>query len=88
MTSASPSPEEPSTEENKFPELVGKYIYGDYVTGLLWALEHDGTKTVANYSLNMVEGDKLPIMSFGEDEGGEVYFATTFGQLYKFKSLK
>ena len=73
------------------PELVGKYIYGDYVSGLLWALEHDGTKTVANYSLGGVKDDegkevKLPIMTFGEDESGEVYFATRFGQLYQFRS--
>ena len=66
-------------------ELVGKYVYADYVTGLLWALEHDGQKTVANYSLT---GNKHPVMSFGEDEAGEVYFTTTFGQLYRFKSGK
>lgn len=71
----------------KVPELVGKYVYGDYVTGLLWALEHDGTKTVANYSVPQ-SGDKLPIMSFGDDEAGEIYFTTTFGQLYTFKSGK
>ncbi|MEQ9407876.1 MAG: PQQ-dependent sugar dehydrogenase [Fuerstiella sp.] len=65
------------------PELVGKYVYADYVTGLLWALEHDGNRTVANYSL---KGDKLPVMSFGEDQAGELYFTTTFGQLYTFKS--
>ena len=47
-------------------------------------MDHDGKKTVANYSLKF-EGDKLPIMSFGDDEAGEVYFTTTFGQLYKFK---
>lgn len=65
------------------PELVGKYVYADYVTGLLWALEYDGNKAVANYTLT---GEKLPVMSFGEDEAGEVYFTTPFGQLYKFKS--
>lgn len=65
------------------PELIGKFVYADYVTGLLWALEHDGEKTVANYALT---GSKLPVMSFGEDESGEIYFTTTFGQLYKFKS--
>jgi glucose/arabinose dehydrogenase len=65
------------------PALVGKYVYADYVTGLLWALEHDGTRTVANYTLT---GDKLPVMSFGEDQNGEVYFTTTFGQLYKFQA--
>ncbi len=26
----------------KFPELEGAYIYGDYVTGKIWALWHDG----------------------------------------------
>jgi len=67
------------------PELVGKYVYADYVSGLLWALEHDGSKTVANYTLT---GDKLPVMSFGEDEAGEIYFTTTFGQLYQFQSDK
>lgn len=65
------------------PALVGKYVYADYVTGLLWALEHDGTKTVANYSLT---GEKLPVMSFGEDQSGELYFTTTFGQLFKFQA--
>ncbi len=70
---------------SRVPELVGKYVYADYVTGLLWALEYDkksGT-TTANYSLT---GKKQPVMSFGEDEAGDVYFTTTFGQLYRFKS--
>ncbi|MEZ6127038.1 MAG: PQQ-dependent sugar dehydrogenase, partial [Planctomycetaceae bacterium] len=72
---------------SKVPELVGKYVYGDYVSGLMWALEHDGKQTVANYSISMPE-DKLPIMSFGQDESGEVYFTTPFGQLYQFQSKK
>lgn len=69
------------------PELTGKYVYGDYVTGLIWALEHDGSKTVANYSLTGPEGDTQPIMSFGEDEAGEIYFTTPFGQLWTFESM-
>lgn len=69
----------------RVPELVGKYIYADYVTGLLWALEYDEAagKVVANYSLT---GDKLPVMSFGEDEKGDVYFTTPFGSLFRFRS--
>lgn len=74
----------------KVPSLVGKYVYGDYVTGLMWALEHDGSRTVANYSLTGItsaDGEvvKLPIMTFGEDQGGEIYFGTTFGQLFTFE---
>ncbi len=70
---------------SKVPELVGKYVYADYVTGLLWALEYDEAKghVVANYSLT---GEKQPVMSFGEDEAGETYFTTPFGMLYRFRS--
>ena len=69
----------------RVPELVGKYIYADYVSGLLWALEYDEAtgEVVANYSLT---GDKLPVMSFGEDEKGDIYFTTPFGSLFRFRS--
>lgn len=69
----------------RVPELVGKYVYADYVSGKLWALEYDDVsgKVVANYSLT---GDGLPVMSFGDDEAGDVYFTTPFGTLYRFKS--
>ena len=69
----------------RVPELVGKYLYADYVSGLLWALEYDEAtgKVVANYSLT---GDKLPVMSFGEDEKGDIYFTTPFGSLFRFRS--
>jgi len=69
----------------RVPELVGKYIYADYVSGLLWALDYDEAagKVVTNYSLT---GDKLPVMSFGEDEKGDMYFTTPFGSLFRFRS--
>ena len=69
----------------RVPELVGKYIYADYVSGLLWALDYDEAagKVRANYSLT---GDKLPVMSFGEDEKGDIYFTTPFGSLFRFRS--
>jgi quinoprotein glucose dehydrogenase len=69
------------------PQLVGKYLYADYVTGKLWALDYDAKqkKVVANYSLT---GQNLPVMTFGEDEAGEVYFTTPFGMLYRFASEK
>ena len=69
---------------SRVPELQGKYVYGDYVTGLIWALEHHNHKATANYSLTAA---KL-LMTFGEDEAGEVYYATRFGQLYTFQSSK
>ncbi len=69
---------------SRVPELTGKYVYADYVSGLLWALDYDmaGCRVVANYSLPK----KDAVMSFGEDEAGEIYFMNTFGQLFRFRS--
>jgi len=59
----------------QFPELVGAYLYADYVSGKIWALRYDDEKkrVVAN---RPIHDRKLPIMSFGEDERGEVYLMT------------
>ena len=59
----------------RLPELEGAYLYGDYVTGKIWALRYDDGKkrVVAN---RPIKDRTLPIYSFGEDEEGEVYFLT------------
>ena len=56
---------------NKIKSLVGKYIYGDFVTGRIWALELDGDKKKSNAILFE---DKGSISSFGQDMQGEVYY--------------
>jgi len=58
----------------RLPELVGAYLYADYVTGKIWALRYNESKkkVVSNH---LIPGNKLPVISFGEDEKGEVYFA-------------
>jgi glucose/arabinose dehydrogenase len=57
----------------KLPELDGHYLYGDYVSNRLWALKYDAEKkrTVAN---RPIRDPGQPMLSFGEDERGEVYF--------------
>jgi quinoprotein glucose dehydrogenase len=59
----------------KFPGLVGHYLYADYVSGRIWALKYDEKKkaALANHPIPY-EGAALPVISFGEDEAGEVYF--------------
>jgi putative heme-binding domain-containing protein len=52
------------------PSLVGVYIYGDYQSGKVWGLRHDG-KTVTWRGELADTG--LRIASFGEDEAGELY---------------
>lgn len=65
------------------PELEGCYLYGDFVSGKLWGLkyDHDAKKVTANY---LLKGDNLPVMTYGEDEQGEAYFTTPFGQIFTF----
>jgi glucose/arabinose dehydrogenase len=69
------------------PELAGSYIYADYVTGQVWALKYDAEKkhVIANRT---IQTKGLPILSFGEDEQGEVYFLTQPGGIYKFAPAK
>ena len=73
----------------KVPELVGKYLYADYVTGKIWALDYDAKsgKVNANYSVPCVDQNP-PVITFGEGPDGELYCSTAFGLLYKFQSKK
>jgi glucose/arabinose dehydrogenase len=59
----------------RLPELEGAYVYGDYVTSRIWALRYDDDKkrVTANQPIKKT---MVPIMSFGEDEKGEIYFMT------------
>jgi glucose/arabinose dehydrogenase len=60
---------------SRLPELDGAYLYADYITGKIWALWYDEGKgrVVAN---RPIRDRNLPIMSFGEDEQGDVYYLT------------
>jgi glucose/arabinose dehydrogenase len=59
--------------------LAGKYIYGDYTDGRIWALE-TGTFLVNE----LIEDTPLSISSFGVDESGELYLCALDGYIYKF----
>ncbi|GAB3919775.1 PQQ-dependent sugar dehydrogenase [Larkinella terrae] len=54
----------------RHPDLVGKYLYADYVSGNVWALTHENGRKTANQLLVSSAG---AISAFGEDESGEVY---------------
>jgi glucose/arabinose dehydrogenase len=60
----------------RLPELDGAYLYADYVSARLWALRYDEARrrVVEN---RPIASRGLPVLSFGEDEKGEVYFLTT-----------
>ena len=62
--------------------IKGKYIYGDYVSGRVWALDYNGS-TASSRLLFRTNGQF--ISSFGLDESGEMYFSGygTSAKLYK-----
>jgi glucose/arabinose dehydrogenase len=62
----------------KFPELAGAYLYGDYSTGQVWAMRHDGDKVLWHKQL---ANTRLAITGFGLDSHGEILIADHQGGL-------
>lgn len=70
------------------PELQGRYIYGDYCSGRIWALDASGDEPV-----NELLDVSAPVLtSFGEDTAGELYltrfnsFSDSRGKVYRLTS--
>jgi uncharacterized repeat protein (TIGR03806 family) len=60
----------------RIPELAGTYIYGDFDTGRIWGLRYDGKKVTWHQQLTKTN---LRIVSFGQDDAGEVYHVDFVG---------
>ena len=60
--------------------LRGAYVYGDFMTGLIWALRYDGQQMTEHRYIGHVPA----ISSFGEDRDGELYITSLEGQIYRF----
>ncbi len=54
----------------QYPALRGVYFYGDYCSGLVWALRREAD---GSWSQEQVASSGYTISSFGQDEAGEVY---------------
>ena len=55
---------------NRLPQLVGTYVYGDWSTGRVWGIKHDGTKAIWHQEL---VDTPFNITGFGSDHHGELY---------------
>ena len=55
------------------PELQGAYIYGDFATGLIFAVRQKNGKATEHGTIHQQKGTVYQIASFGEDAEGEVY---------------
>lgn len=64
------------------PHLQGYYVYADYVSGGIWALKYDWESKQVSENRS-IQSFKLPVMSFGEDQTGELYYTTPAGAIFK-----
>lgn len=53
------------------PSLRGTYLYGDFCSGRIWGLRHNGVA----WENRLLLDSTLLISTFGEDESGELYVA-------------
>jgi hypothetical protein len=61
-------------------ELYEAYVYGDYVSGRIWALRYDWVTTSMNTEL---VDSSLNIPSFGLDQENRLYICAFDGRIYK-----
>lgn len=67
---------------NKFSELDGHFVYGDYITGTIWALNTQDDGPVEYRTLADTD---LHIVAFLQDSAGDIYLLDydQTGQLYR-----
>ncbi|MHA2025942.1 MAG: PQQ-dependent sugar dehydrogenase [Candidatus Thorarchaeota archaeon] len=63
-------------------QILGKYIYGDYQSGRIWALDYQN-ETISNVELF---DTSFHISSFGVDENQELYIVSFEGVIYTFET--
>jgi glucose/arabinose dehydrogenase len=60
--------------------LQGTYVYGDYGSGKIWALNINNIGAASN---NLLVNSALTISSFGVDQTGELYICAFNGKIYQ-----
>ncbi len=58
-----------------FPDLTGRYLYGDFCTGRIWSLK----KNQDNWQVETLLDTGAGMFTFGEDQRGNIYMATAGG---------
>ena len=62
------------------PSITGAYVYGDFCSGNIWGLRHDG-QSLTQQALLVSSG--LSITSFGVDQAGELYVLARDAGIYR-----
>lgn len=62
------------------PALRGRYLYGDYCSGRVWALDVEDSTTKPEL---LFTHPGLDLVSFAEDAAGEMYLTSLGGNIYR-----
>jgi uncharacterized repeat protein (TIGR03806 family) len=62
------------------PALVGRYVFGDFITGRIWRLNDNGS---GGFTAEQLLDTNHSISSFGEDNAGELYVVNYGGTLHR-----
>lgn len=68
-------------KSQRLPELDDAYIYGDWMTGKIWGLRHDGSRVTWHQEL---ADTTLQIICFAVDDDGEVLVVGYDGTIHRF----
>ena len=68
----------------KLPDLVGCFIYGDYSTGKIWAIRHDGTKVTFHRE---IADTTLQIAGFSMNAAGDLLVVDHAGGFYRIEAM-
>lgn len=64
----------------RLKELAGRYVYGDYVTGKIWAARFNAEKVL---DVEEIADTPLALVSFGLDAAGELYLLDHEGSIHR-----
>ena len=67
----------------QIPELIGRYVYADFITGRIWALSINSNSTPDN---ELLVSTGLNISSFGTDAQGELFICAFDGAIYRLEA--
>jgi len=70
-------------------DWAGIYLYGDYCSGKIWGLLHQGDEgSGLNWQTRLLFETGANITTFGQDTAGEVYFAGRAGTIYRLEQAQ
>ena len=62
-------------------QLLGAYVYGDFCSGKIWALRHDGSRITEQM---MIADTSLRISAFAQTPSGEIFILSFDEKIYHF----